>query len=60
MLDLFLQIGTIKNASAVRPENLLRGTFTIEGEKGEMDVFFTLTPETKPLIQELGVSINDQ
>jgi CubicO group peptidase (beta-lactamase class C family) len=49
------KIGAIKNISPIKPENLLRGTFTISGEKGELEVFFTLTPETKPLIQELDV-----
>jgi hypothetical protein len=39
----------------MRPENLLRGTFTIQGDKGALEVFFTLTPETKPLIQQLEV-----
>ncbi len=57
---LLQQIGTIKNVSSIHPENLLRGTFTITGEKGAIEVFFTLTPETKPLIQELVVLITNQ
>jgi CubicO group peptidase (beta-lactamase class C family) len=57
--DLFSKIGAIKNVSAMRPENLLRGTFTITGEKGELNVFFTLTPETKPKIQELDVFVKE-
>ncbi|MCA6380374.1 MAG: beta-lactamase family protein [Cytophagales bacterium] len=57
--DLFTKIGAIKNVSAMRPENLLRGTFTITGEKGELSVFFTLTPETKPKIQELDVFVKE-
>jgi CubicO group peptidase (beta-lactamase class C family) len=57
--DLFANIGAIKNVSAMRPENLLRGTFTITGEKGELNVFFTLTPETKPKIQELEISVKE-
>jgi len=57
--DLFAKIGAIKNVSAMRPENLLRGTFTITGEKGELNVFFTLTPETKPKIQELDVFVKE-
>jgi hypothetical protein len=52
-------IGAIKNVSAMRPENLLRGTFTITGEKGELNVFFTLTPETKPKIQELDLFVKE-
>lgn len=55
--ELFSKIGTIKNVSPMQSENLLRGTFTITGEKGELEIFFTLTPETKPTIQELDVSV---
>lgn len=52
---LFAKIGQIKNVSGMEPENLLRGTFTIIGEKGELEAFFTLTPETKPKIQQLEI-----
>jgi CubicO group peptidase (beta-lactamase class C family) len=54
---LFAKIGTIKNVSVMEPENLLRGTFTITGEKGKLEVFFTLTPETKPKIQQLEIDL---
>jgi hypothetical protein len=33
--------------------NALRGTYRIEGENGSVEVFFTLTPERIPLVQEL-------
>ena len=33
------------------PENQLRGTFILEGEKMNVSIFFTLTPEPRPLIQ---------
>jgi CubicO group peptidase (beta-lactamase class C family) len=56
---LFDKIGKVKSVSPMRPENLLRGTFTIFGEKGELEVFFTLTPETKPKIQELEILIKE-
>ncbi len=55
--ELFAKIGAIKNVSAMKPENLLRGTFTVTGEKGELEIFFTLTPETKPKIQQLEVGM---
>jgi CubicO group peptidase (beta-lactamase class C family) len=55
--ELFAKIGEIKSVSAMRPENLLRGTFTITGEKGELEVFFTVTPETEAKIQELGIEV---
>lgn len=56
---LFAKIGTIKNVSAMEPENLLRGIFTITGEKGELEVFFTLTPETKPKVQQLDITLKE-
>ncbi len=58
-VDLFTKIGTIKSVSAMKPENLLRGSFTVKGEKGELEIFFTLTPETIPKVQELEVQVKD-
>jgi CubicO group peptidase (beta-lactamase class C family) len=56
---LFSKIGQVKGVSAMEPENLLRGTFTIIGEKGELDVFFTLTPETNPKIQQFEIALKE-
>lgn len=53
---LFQEIGTIQSIEPLIPLNQLRGTFTIHGDKGSIAVFFTLTPENKPLIQELNIS----
>jgi hypothetical protein len=39
----------------MRAENNLRGTFLIEGEKGNAEVRITLTPENPPLIQEYRI-----
>jgi CubicO group peptidase (beta-lactamase class C family) len=50
---LFAAAGDIKTVHPVVPENNLRGTFILEGTKGSIEVFFTLTPENPPLIQEL-------
>ncbi|MEO5581957.1 MAG: serine hydrolase domain-containing protein [Saprospiraceae bacterium] len=55
--NIFKAIGTIQNIGDVRPENQLRGTFEIVGDKGKLNVFFTLTPENPPLIQELRVTV---
>lgn len=49
--QLYDSAGTILNVKEVKPQNQLRGTFIIEGEKKNIDVFFTLTPENPPLIQ---------
>jgi hypothetical protein len=39
----------------VVPQNNLRGSFLLEGEQKTLDVFFTLTPENPPLIQEYHI-----
>lgn len=51
--ELFSKIGKIKKVHHIVPENNLRGTFTIEGTNGSMEVYFTLSPENPALIQEL-------
>ena len=43
--------GTILSVEQIKPQNQLRGTFVINGEKKNLKVFFTLTPENPPLIQ---------
>lgn len=44
--------GKIVRVSEVTPENGLRGSFVMQGEKEDVEVSFTLTPEAEPLIQE--------
>ncbi|GAB3996201.1 serine hydrolase domain-containing protein [Spirosoma daeguense] len=51
--DLYVKVGTIRRVGDLVPENQLRGHFLLEGEKGNIDVFFTLTPENPALIQQL-------
>lgn len=48
--------GEIKNVTELKPENQLRGSFTLEGENGDVDIFFTLTPEHDPKVQQLDVN----
>lgn len=52
---LWAKAGKITSVKELIPENQLRGRFIIEGEKANIEVFFTLTPENPPLIQELRV-----
>lgn len=52
---IFTKIGTIKNIGEIVPENNLRGTFVIEGDKGSAEIYFTLSPENAPLIQEYHI-----
>lgn len=54
---IFEDAGTIKNVKALFPENQLRGSFIIEGEKKNISVFFTLTPEKEALIQQLDIEL---
>ncbi len=48
--------GKISSVSPLKPLNQLRGTFALLGEKGRIDVFFTLTPEASPKVQELRLT----
>ena len=52
---IFEKIGTIRSIQEIEPENNLRGTFRIIGEKGNAAVYFTLSPETPALIQEYHI-----
>ena len=49
---IFEKAGDIILIGRVSPENGLRGSFVLVGEKENIDVHFTLTPEAVPLIQE--------
>lgn len=53
--EIFGRIGHIVRVTDIVPENQLRGSFRIEAEKGTLQVFFTLTPEHRPLIQQLDL-----
>ena len=50
------KIGPVKSAGEIVPENQLRGTFVLTGEKGRVNVFFTLTPEKNPRVQQLRLT----
>ena len=54
--SLFAKAGRIKRITELIPDNQLRGAFLIEGENGNIRVFFTLTPENPALIQELVIA----
>lgn len=57
--ELFNTVGTIKDVGPLVPENQLRGQFVIQCEKKRIQVFFTLTPEKDPLIQQLTFTLLD-
>ncbi len=48
--------GAIRSTGALVAENQLRGTFPLVGERGRVDVFFTLTPEVEAKLQELQLT----
>jgi CubicO group peptidase (beta-lactamase class C family) len=52
---IFEKAGKILQVREIMPENGLRGSFIIDGEKKNIEVRFTLTPEAVPLIQEYQI-----
>lgn len=55
--ELYNKLGKIKTVKEIKPENQLRGTFIVEGEKQSAIIFFTLTPEANPKIQEFNIRL---
>ena len=53
--DLYNKAGKIIAIKAMKPENQLRGSFIIEGEKINIEIYFTLSPENPALIQEYHI-----
>ena len=53
---LFNKAGKIVRINELVAINNLRGSFIMEGEKTNIKVTFTLTPENPPLIQEYHIS----
>jgi hypothetical protein len=51
--DQFKRIGQPVTIGPVRPLNQLRGRIRVEGSTGKFDLFFTLTPEAVPRIQDI-------
>ena len=51
----FAKAGTIRKVHDLVSENNLRGSFVLEGEKANLLISFTLTPENPPLIQEYHI-----
>lgn len=54
---IFARAGRIVRVGPLQAENNLRGAFTLEGEKADVEVRFTLTPENPPLIQEYHIKL---
>jgi CubicO group peptidase (beta-lactamase class C family) len=56
---LFARVGKIVRVGEMQPENNLRGSFLLEGERGALEVRFTLTPENPAKIQEYHIRFVD-
>lgn len=54
-MEVLEPIGNIRSVSELNPQNQLRGTFVMNGEKGKVRVFFTLSPEKTPKVQQLDI-----
>jgi CubicO group peptidase (beta-lactamase class C family) len=52
---IFLRAGKVLGVRPLNALNNLRGSFVIEAEKKNIEVWFTLTPEAVPLIQEYRI-----
>ncbi|HVU58857.1 MAG TPA: serine hydrolase [Puia sp.] len=55
--DIFTAAGRIIRVEEIKPDNQLRGTFRIIGEKADIEVRFTLSPENPALIQAYLIRI---
>lgn len=53
----FAKAGRIRKIHEIVAENALRGAFIVEGEKANLRVHFTLSPENPPLIQAYSIRV---
>lgn len=53
--ELFKKAGKIIRVGELIPQNQLRGSFILHGEKADIEIYFTLTPENPGLIQQLDI-----
>ncbi len=54
--EVFVKAGVIRSMDEVEPLNQLRGNFKLQCENGIVNIYFTLTPEKDPKVQQLDVS----
>ena len=47
----------LKRGEPMTAENQLRGAFHVTGAKGRLRVWFSLSPEREPRVQELELSV---
>ncbi len=56
---LFKTMGKILKIGPIKPENQLRGSFIMYGEMGNINVFFSLTPESVPKVQQINMQFSE-
>jgi CubicO group peptidase (beta-lactamase class C family) len=56
---LFEEAGEITGTGELMAQNQLRGVFPVHGTKGTVEVFFSLSPEPDPLIQQVVLRAGD-
>ena len=54
--ELKTEVGACRADGPVEPENWLRGRFQLACKKGDVDIFFTLSPTTPPKLQAIRLS----
>jgi CubicO group peptidase (beta-lactamase class C family) len=52
---LYKKAGAVLKVREIIPENQLRGSFVLEGKTTDIEIYFTLSPENPPLIQEYRI-----
>lgn len=55
--EIFKMAGKIIAVKEMQAENQLRGSFILEGQQQDILIYFTLSPESPPLIQEYRIEI---
>ena len=57
--EILVKAGDFQSVGILQPRNQLRGSYQITTATGNIDVFFTLTPEKDPKVQRLNVSFKE-
>jgi len=55
--EILEKAGPIEKIGEMDPENQLRGSYKIQAQNGDVNIFFTLTPEKDPKVQQLNISL---
>ncbi len=58
--QLLAETGEIRGAGPLQPQDRLRGAFLLLGARKNIRVFFTLSPEWEPKIQEMRMTLEEK